>query len=76
MVGEWGKEPSNGPFMGFITKDCCGQEKGGKDRKAKWNGRGTPPLPNWPGPCPSCGMGPSPLYQVENKAIMSLCFGM
>jgi len=45
MVGEWGKEPSNGPFMGFITKDCCGQEKGGKDRKSKmeWQGHSTPP---------------------------------
>lgn len=45
MVEEWGKEPSNGPFMGFITKDCCRLEKGRKDRKSKmeWQGHSTPP---------------------------------
>lgn len=77
MVEEWGKSPALVPSWPSQGRVAAGRgEREGRTGKAKWNGKDTPLLLNWPGPCPSRGTGPPPLYQVENKAIMSLRFGM
>lgn len=76
MGEEWAKSPALVPSWPPRGRLAAGRKGEGKTAKAKWNGRATPPLLNWPGSCPSHGTGTPPLYQVENKAIMSLCFGM